>query len=307
MGECLERAGRGLVAVLLLLAVMSCGPFDAGPSASRTGLSPEQDRTTAVLRAALAAMAERAPRDTVHLAPRWDSGESLGEGRIDALLSGDYAAPVVRRDSAGLERGFSGAVLVFSRPEVDGAAASMRAEVHTVFGWNRTHNHGFQLRLEEGERGWRTAGVELRFVGDGYLTARDDSSRRRAALRAALRHAADSIPGGDRYVHTFLAPPDSASSLQRMAARILGAELISRRNAAPCPSSGECSMSVPGPVVGLGPVEFTGPGRATATVGWRTDADLDAPGYEYDELDLWLEERADGNWRVVRSRIDPEK
>ena len=308
MGERSERAGRGLIPVLLLLAsAAACGPFDAGSATSRAGLSPGEDRTTAVLRAALDAMAERAPRDTIHLSARWDSGAPLGEGRIDDLLSGDYAAPVVRGDSAGFERGFSGAVLVFSRPEIDGAAASMRAEFHTVFGWDRTHNHGFELSLENGERGWRTAAVELRYIGDGYLTAPDDSSRKSAALRAALRHAADSIPGGDRHVHTSLAPAESATSRQRMAARILGAELISRRNAAPCPSSGECSMSVPGPVVGLGPVDFTGPGRATATIGWRTDADLDTPGYEYDELDVWLREGDDGSWRVVRSRIDPRK
>lgn len=308
MGERNETAGRVLIPVLLILtSPVACGPFDSGSTTSRASLSPEEDRTTAILRAALAAMSERAPRDTVHLSSRWDSGESLGDSRIDALLSGDFAAPVVRRDGAGLERGFGGAVLVFSEPEVDGAAASMRAEYHTVFGWDRTHNHGFQLELENGERGWRTAAVEPRFVGDGYLTAPDDSSRKSAALRAALLHAVDSIPGGDRHVHTFLAPTDSATSGQKMAARILGAELISRRDAAPCPSSGTCSMSVPGPVVGLGPVDFTGPGRARATIGWRTDADLDAPGYEYDELDVWLEESADGSWRVVRSRIDPRK
>lgn len=308
MAECTEKTGRDLIAILLLLAsAVACGPSDRGSPTTRASLSPEEDRTTAVLQAALTAMAERAPRDTVQLSARWDSGAPLGEGQIDALLSGEYAAPVVRRDSAGLERGFTGAVLVFSRPEIDGAVASMQAEFRTVFGWDRTHDHGFQLELENGERGWSTAAVELRFIGDGYLTAPDDSSRKNAALRAALLHAADSIPGGDRHVHTFLAPPDSATFRQRMAARILGADLISRRDAAPCPSSGECSMSVRGPVVGLGPLDFTGPGRATATIGWRTDADLDAPGYEYDELDVWLEESVDGGWRVVRSRIDPRK
>lgn len=298
----IETVARVLcLALVAITAGTSCAPDGGG----RT--SPETDPTTEVLRSAVGLLADRAPRDTVYLSPRWNSGQPLETGRLDALLAGEYPAPVARWDSSGPFRGFSGAVIQFSEPRFEQGGAALRGEVLTVFNWDRTHNYVYRLKLASGERGWLAEDVELVSIGDGVIPSPDHSSRQISALRVALRHAADSIPGGDRYVHTFLSSPDSATSRQEIAARILDAELISRRKAVPCPSSGECSMSVPGPVVGIGPVDFTGPGRARATVGWRTDADLDAPGYEYDELDVWLEESADGSWRVVRSRVDPGK
>lgn len=298
---------RLALALSFLMSVAALAPPDAGSQSAGAGSSPQGDRTTEVLRAALAAMAERSPRDTVHLATRWDSGDRLPRSRVDALLAGDYAVPVVARDSADLSRDFRGAVLEFGDLEVEGASATIRAEYHTVHAWDRTIDDTYEVSLADGERGWKVDGVQLEFHGDGYVRAPDDSSRRRNALRAALRHAADSIPRGDRYVHTSLSPPDSATPGQEMAARILGAGLISLRDAVECPASDDGSLTVHGPVVGMSAVDFTGSRRAEVSIGWRTDADLDAPGYAYDELDVWLEEESDGSWRVVRSRIDPNR